>query len=361
MIGQISSADQKHSAKHPVTADLDNTQGPPELAQERPDQRIRARAQVPAELAGMRFDRIAAEMFDAHSRAELARWIRSGELAVDGEPAPPKRRLNGGEWLDLNGTPRHLPDWQAAQPIEFTLVHTDADCAVIDKPAGLVVHPGAGQSDGTLVNGLLHRFAAPAAVGEDPRTLPRAGIVHRLDKDTSGLMVVARSSAAFAVLTAAIAERSVQREYLAIVEGVPTGGFDVDAPIGRDPRHRTRQAVVAAGKPAFTSVRVLERFATHALVSARLETGRTHQIRVHMAHKGFPLVGDTRYGARRRLPTRADTELVNSLQQFSRQALHAWRLGFAHPATGAALSYTAELPADMQSLVALLRDHAAAS
>jgi len=221
------------------------------------------------------------------------------------------------------------------------------------------VHPGAGQSDGTLVNGLLHRFAAPLATGEDPRTLPRAGVVHRLDKDTSGLMVVARSSAAFAALSAAIAQRTVKREYLAIVEGVPTGGFDVDAAIGRDPRQRTRQAVVALGKPAFTSVRLLERFAAHALVSARLETGRTHQIRVHLAHKGFPLVGDTRYGARRRLPSQAETELVSCLQQFSRQALHAWRLGFTHPASGTAVSYSAELPADMQTLVALLRAHAA--
>ncbi len=320
-----------------------------------------ARARVPAELAGMRFDRIAAELFDVHSRAELARWIRSGELAVDGELAPPKRRLNGGEWLELDGTPRDLPDWQAAQSIEFGLVHADAHCAVINKPAGLVVHPGAGQSDGTLVNGLLHRFGAARAAGDDPRTLPRAGVVHRLDKDTSGLMVVARSSTAFATLSAAIAQRTVRREYLAVVEGVPTGGFDVAAPIGRDPRMRTRQAVVAAGKPAFTSVRVVERFATHALVSARLETGRTHQIRVHMAHKGFPLVGDTRYGARRRLPTQAEPALVSCLQRFSRQALHASRLGFAHPDSGAEVSYAAEPPTDMQTLLGLLRAHAAAT
>lgn len=320
--------------------------------------RILARAQVPAELAGMRFDRIAAEMFDEHSRAELARWIRSGELAVDGALAPPKRRLNGGEWLELNGTPRDLPDWQAAQPVEFEVLHADAHCAVIEKPAGLVVHPGAGQSDGTLVNGLLHRFTAESP-GEDPRTLPRAGVVHRLDKDTSGLMVVARSTAAFAALTDAIAQRTVQREYLAIVEGVPTGGFDIDAPIGRDPRHRTRQAVVATGKPAFTSVRLVERFATHALVSARLETGRTHQIRVHMTHKGFPLVGDIRYGARRRLPTQAEPELLSGLQQFSRQALHAWRLGFVHPDSGERVEFSAELPADMHALAALLRAHAA--
>ena len=174
-------------------------------------------------------------------------------------------------------------------------------------------------------------------------------------------MVVARNTAAFVRLTDAIAARTVHREYLAIVEGVPTGGFDVEAPIGRDPRHRTRQAVVDGGKYAFTSVRVVERFATHALVSARLETGRTHQIRVHMAHKGFPLVGDIRYGARRRLPTQADAELLTCLQQFSRQALHACRLGFDHPGSDEPLSFEAALPADMQGLVELLRAHAAAT
>lgn len=312
---------------------------------------------MPAELAGQRLDRIAAEMFADHSRAELTRWIRAGEVLVDGEIAPAKRKLNGGEILTVAGTPRELPDWQAAQPVEFEVVYADDELAVINKPPGLVVHPGAGQSDGTLVNGLLHRFAAGSGVGgEDPRSLPRAGIVHRLDKDTSGLMVVARKSTATLALTEAIAAREVSREYLAIVEGVPTGGFDVEEPIGRDPKHRTRQAVVENGKYALTHVRVVERFAAHALVSARLATGRTHQIRVHLAHRGFPLVGDVRYGAKRRLPTQADDALVVALQRFSRQALHAWRLGFVHPELGEEQHYEADLPVDMAQLLDLLRE-----
>ncbi len=317
---------------------------------------IRLEAQVPRALAGLRLDRVAAELFAEHSRAELTRWIRAGELLVDGETAPAKRKLNGGEQLRLLGTPRVLPDWQAAQPLEFEVLYIDADCAVINKPPGLVVHPGAGRSDGTLVNGLLHRFAQEP--GEDPRQLPRAGVVHRLDKDTSGLMVVGRNSQAIIKLTEAIAARVVRREYLAIVEGVPTGGFDIDAPIGRDPRHRTRQAVVEDGKNALTHVRIVERFAAHALVIARLETGRTHQIRVHLSHRGFPLVGDVRYGAKRRLPTRASDALVRCLQRFPRQALHATRLGFAHPGLdrGEPLEFESRVPEDMQQLLGLLRE-----
>ena len=308
---------------------------------------------VPLDLAGQRLDRVAAEMFDEFSRAEITRWIRAGELRVDGELIPAKRKLNGGERIQVAGTPRILPDWQISQPIEFEVLYEDAAIAVINKPAGLVVHPGAGQKDGTLVNGLLHRFAS--ANGEDPRNLARAGIVHRLDKDTSGLMVVARSASAALSLTEAIAARRVSREYLAVVEGVPTGGFEVEAPIGRDPQHRTRQAVVENGKYALTHVRVVERFAAHALISAKLATGRTHQIRVHLAHRGFPLVGDVRYGAKRRLPRQPSAELVTCLQRFSRQALHAWRLGFDHPEENLARDFEAPMPADMAELVRLLR------
>jgi len=325
---------------------------------------IEREAKVPLELAGLRLDRIAAELFADYSRAELTRWIRAGELLVDGKKALAKRKLNGGEQLKLSGSPRVLPDWQAAQAVDFEVVYADAAVAVINKPAGLVVHPGAGQTDGTLVNGLLHRFAHEP--GEDPRHLPRAGVVHRLDKDTSGLMVVGRTSQAVLALTEAIGAREVRREYLAVVEGVPTGGFDIDAPIGRDPYHRTRQAVVDDGKYALTHVRIVERFAAHALVSVRLETGRTHQIRVHLAHLGFPLVGDVRYGAKRRLPTQAGEALVSCLQQFSRQALHATRLGFVHPDQLAQeqpdnrdvepMLFDASVPDDMQQLLALLRE-----
>jgi len=338
------------------------TDSEPDSRPTSPETRVEREAQVPVELAGQRLDRIAAELFSEHSRAELSRWIRAGELQVDGGLVPAKRKLNGGELLRLSGTPRQLPDWQTAQGLEFEVLHADAAVAVINKPAGLVVHPGAGQANGTLVNGLLHRFAPDGAYpeGEDPRQLPRAGVVHRLDKDTSGLMVIARNNQAMLELTAAIAAREVKREYLAIVEGVPTGGFDVEAPIGRDPRHRTRQAVVSSGKYALTRVRVVERFAAHALVSARLETGRTHQIRVHLAHRGFPLVGDVRYGAKRRLPTQASDALVGCLQRFPRQALHAARLGFVHPglavqSPGQVQEFEAPMPEDLQRLLALLQ------
>ena len=190
---------------------------------------IEREAQVPPALAGLRLDRIAAELFEEHSRAELTRWIRAGELLVDGETAPAKRKLNGGEQLTLSGTPRELPDWQAAQALEFEVLYADADVAVINKPAGLVVHPGAGQSDGTLVNGLLHRFAQ--AEGEDPRHLARAGVVHRLDKDTSGLMVVGRNTQAILGLTEAMAAREVRREYLAMLRGYPRAGLMLMPPL----------------------------------------------------------------------------------------------------------------------------------
>ena len=321
--------------------------------------RVTGAAQVPVGLAGARLDRAAAELFNEHSRAELTRWIKAGELTVDGAPGVPKQRLTGGEQLRLDGVARVLPDWQVAQAIDFEVLYADADLAVINKPAGLVVHPGAGQPDGTLVNGLLQRFKpAAAAPGEDPRLLPRAGIVHRLDKDTSGLMLVGRSSRAVSALTEAIEQRAVRREYLAVVEGVPTGGFSVEAPIGRHPNQRTRQAVVADGKYALTHVRVIDRYAAHALVNAQLATGRTHQIRVHLAHRNLPLVGDTRYGARRRLPSRAPDSLIRQLQQFPRQALHAWKLALDHPETGEPLEFTADLPDDMAALTAGLDAHA---
>jgi 23S rRNA pseudouridine1911/1915/1917 synthase len=282
---------------------------------------------------------------------ELARWIRLGDLKVDGAVAVPKLRLIGGERLHLVGEPRKLPDWHLAQPIELELLFEDEHLMIINKAAGLVVHPGTGQPDRTLMNALLH--LRPELVA-----LPRAGIVHRLDKDTSGLMVVAKTQPAYKGLVEALKQRCVERAYLAVVEGRLTGGFDIEQPLGRDPRVRTRQAVRADGRYALTYVRVQQRFIGHSLIEARLATGRTHQIRVHLAHAGYPLVGDMRYGARRLLPKGGAVELIECLQQFPRQALHAQRLGLTHPLTSEALLFETPPPSDFAGLCTLLSEHA---
>jgi 23S rRNA pseudouridine1911/1915/1917 synthase len=310
--------------------------------------RVIRSAKVPPELGGERVDKAAAVLFDEFSRATLAVWIGSGALTVNGRQVKPKLRLTGGERLEVDAVLLPKEDWATAQALEFRVLHEDEDLLVIGKPAGLVVHPGAGNRDGTLVNGLLaHR--------PDLDRLPRAGIVHRLDKDTSGLMVVAGSPTAHRQLVRALEARLIERRYLAVTEGRMVGGRVVDAPIGRDPQQRTRQKVRPDGKPARTSVRVRERFRVHTLVEAQLATGRTHQIRVHLASIGFPLVGDRRYGARGRVPPAASAELVDRLQSFPRQALHAWRLDFAHPVSNLPLSFTDPMPEDMTELVEALR------
>jgi 23S rRNA pseudouridine1911/1915/1917 synthase len=236
------------------------------------------------------------------------------------------------------------------------ILHADDDVLVIDKPAGLVVHPGAGNPRGTLVNALLHHD--PRLVG-----LPRAGIVHRLDKDTSGLMVVARSLRAHAALVEQLSEREVHRQYVAVVVGPMIAGGTVRAPIGRHATDRVRQAVVAegAGKDAVTHYRVRERFRAHTLVECRLETGRTHQIRVHMAYAKHPLVGDPLYGGSFKLPKAATPELSDALRNFGRQALHAERLVFRHPVSGEEVAVQSPLPDDLQRLLAVLRDDTAAA
>lgn len=311
---------------------------------------LTASARLPAELAGQRLDQAAAAVFPAFSRTRLSAWIRAGALTVDGGQARPRDIVLGGEELRLEA-PAAADPMGAAQAVDFIRVFEDEHLLVVNKPPGLVVHPGAGHGDHTLLNGLLH-------FDPDLAALPRAGIVHRLDKDTSGLLVIARSLEAHTALVRALKRREVKRLYWGVAEGVMSGGASVRAPLGRHPRARTRMAVRADGRAAATHLRVLERFRAHCLVEATLETGRTHQIRVHLNHQGHPLVGDRSYGFRGRIPAGADASLRERLRTFPRQALHARELALVHPLTGESMHWTAPLPEDIQGLLAALRSDA---
>ncbi len=305
-------------------------------------------AAVPRELAGMRVDQAASRLFCAYSRTTLKGWIEAGRLLVDRRPVRPRDHLRGGEKIELQ--PSVEPRIEARpESIGLALVHEDSDLIVIDKPAGLVVHPGAGNQAGTLLNALLH-------YDPDLAALPRAGIVHRLDKDTSGLMVVARTPAAHRQLVREIAAHRVLREYDAVLCGVLVAGGRIEAPLGRDPRRPTRMAVVARGREAVTHYRVVRRFRGHTHARLRLETGRTHQIRVHLAHLGHPLVGDRLYGGRLAIPAAIGPGLASCLREFKRQALHASRLCLAHPRSGQALEWTSPLPPDLSLLLSRLSE-----
>ncbi|MBZ9558953.1 MULTISPECIES: 23S rRNA pseudouridine(1911/1915/1917) synthase RluD [unclassified Modicisalibacter] len=304
-------------------------------------------ARIPETMAGLRLDQAAAELLADYSRERLKTWIKDGALTVDGARAKPKDKVFGGERLVLDAVLEDEVRW-TPQAIELDIVHEDDAVLVLDKPAGLVVHPAAGNPDGTLLNALLHHCPGLAAI-------PRAGIVHRLDKDTTGLMVVAKTLAAQTALVEQLQARTVSREYDAVVTGVPIAGGTVDEPIGRHPRDRKRQAVNASGKPAVTHYRVVERFRGHAHVRCRLETGRTHQIRVHMAYRRYPLIGDALYGGRLKLPAGAGDDLKDLLRHFPRQALHARKLAFVHPVSGETLTLRAPLPDDMMVLLDGLR------
>ncbi|MDR5860848.1 23S rRNA pseudouridine(1911/1915/1917) synthase RluD [Halomonas eurihalina] len=311
-------------------------------------QTLDAHQRIPDSMAGLRLDQAAAELFSDYSRERLKAWIKAGSLTVDGSPARPRDKVHGGEMLTLVA---ELEDDARFEPedIPLEVVFEDDDVLVIDKPPGLVVHPAAGNPDGTLLNGLLHHCPALGVV-------PRAGIVHRLDKDTSGLMVVAKTLVAQAALVEQLQARTVSREYDAVAVGTMTAGGTLDAPIGRHPRDRKRQAVNDSGKPAVTHYRVIERFRAHTHVRCRLETGRTHQIRVHMAHLRYPLVGDPVYGGRLKLPAGAGDALKEVLREFPRQALHARKLAFVHPTSGATMTFRAPLPDDLLMLLDFLRD-----
>ena len=313
--------------------------------------RIEQKSQIPLEQGGQRVDKVAASLFTDFSRAELSGWIQQGALTVDGEVVKPKHKVLGGEWLHLQALQSSDEMWEQAEEMALNVIYEDDDVLLIDKPSGLVVHPGAGNRSGTMVNGLLNYRPALNA-------LPRAGIVHRLDKDTSGIMVVAASQLALRVLVESIQQRQVQRSYVALCEGVMIAGQDVDRPIGRDPKHRTRQAVRDDGKPALSHIRVRERYRAHSMVDVQLATGRTHQIRVHMQSIGFPLVGDGQYGWRRIVPRGAGATMVATVHGFSRQALHAAKLRFQHPRSSESMSFSAALPDDIVQLARVLADDA---
>ncbi len=308
---------------------------------------IQRAAEVPFELGGQRLDQIAAQLFPEHSRSRLAGWIKDGRLTVDGAVLRPRDIVHSGAQLVLEAEQEAQGEW-LAQDIELEIVYEDEHILVIDKPAGLVVHPAAGHQDGTLLNALLYHVP-------DIANVPRAGIVHRLDKDTTGLMVVAKTLEAHTKLVAQLQARSVSRIYEAIVIGVITSGGTIDAPIGRHGVQRQKMAVVDAGKVAVSHYRVLERFRAHTHTRVKLETGRTHQIRVHMSHIGYPLVGDPVYGGRFRIPPVASQTLVQTLREFPRQALHARFLELDHPATGVRMKWESPLPEDFLWPLSLLR------
>jgi 23S rRNA pseudouridine1911/1915/1917 synthase len=293
-------------------------------------------AVVPTEMGGLRLDQALARLFHQYSRNRLQEWLRSGHITVDGKSAPARMPVTGGEKISV-APPRAAGEAPRAQRMRLKIAHEDAALIVIDKPAGLVVHPGAGQPDRTLMNALLAHAPELAAV-------PRAGIVHRLDKDTSGLLVVAKTVAAQTSLVKQLADRTMRRVYIALVQGDPPASGAIDAPVGRDAKVRTRMAVTHRGKPARTTYRVLERFGRATLVECRLDTGRTHQIRVHFQHIRHPLVGDTVY----RRGTRHGIA-------FARQALHAAELTLQHPASGETMTWRSAPPRDFKRLLDDLR------
>ncbi len=301
---------------------------------------------IPERFAGQRIDTALSDMLPDYSRSKISSWVRSGMATIKGKPFKPKDKADGDEVVTLSIIKEPSVEW-SAENIKLDVVYQDEDIIVVNKPAGLVTHPGSGNWTGTLANALLHYDSGL-------QNLDRAGIVHRLDKNTSGLMVVARSEVAQKYLSEQIQEHQVSREYSAIVYGHMISGGTIDEPIGRDPKDRIKQAVVDNGKIALTHYRVIDRFSHHTHVKAVLETGRTHQIRVHMSHIGHPLVADPMYGGRLRFPKKADEKLKDALKGFNRQALHSRKLALKHPVSGEIMSWEAPLPKDLQQLLEVL-------
>ena len=298
-------------------------------------------------MTGERLDASLAEMLPDFSRSKITAWIKSGDALMNGKNFKPKDKVSGNEIVDLTLNQKQSNDW-AAEEIPLDIVYEDKDIIVINKQFGLVTHPGAGNWSGTLANALLYYDPALAS-------LDRAGIVHRLDKNTSGLMVIARNEKSQKYLVEQLQNHSVDREYSAIVYGHMIAGGTVDQPIGRDPKDRVKQAVSMSGKDATTHYRAIERFKSHTHVKAILETGRTHQIRVHLSHVGHSLIGDPMYGGRVRFPKKASVELKDALLNFKRQALHSKKLTLTHPISGELMSWKAPLPDDMLGLLEVLK------
>jgi len=310
-------------------------------------QKISLSASVTDELSDKRLDQVASVLFSQYSRTRLQSWIKNGELTVDDKILRSKDKVQAGQVILVNATLKSEGNGQA-QDIKLDIVYEDQDIIVINKPVGLVTHPAIGNRDNTLLNALLYH--AP-----ELKNVPRAGIVHRLDKDTSGLLVVARNLEAHTHLTRELKNHEIEREYEAIVDGAMIAGGTIDKPIGRHPYKRTLMAVTENGREAVTHYRVLERFPAHTHLKVQLETGRTHQIRVHLAHIGYPIVGDKTYGGRFKLPPGATEKLKEALRNFPRQALHARSLTLEHPRTGNEVTFAAPLPKDMRDLLKLLR------
>lgn len=305
---------------------------------------------VPDELGGQRLDQAIAKLLPDYSRTQIQDWIKSGNLKVDNAIVKARMIVMGGETITIDAERKAQPQWEA-QAIDLNIVYEDEALLVINKPAGMVVHPAAGNASSTLLNALLHYCP-------DLKTLPRAGIIHRLDKDTTGLLVIAKTPKALMHLTKQLKARTITRLYQTIVSGMIISGGTVDAPIARHPINRKRMAVIDTGKHAVTHYRVVDHYRAHTRLKVQLETGRTHQIRVHMAYIHHPLLGDPVYSGRLQLPKGATPELVNQLRQFRRQALHASELGLVHPVTNKPMSWQAPLPDDMKTLIDVLKKDA---
>ena len=305
---------------------------------------------IPPEFRGKRIDQALKLLLPQHSRARIQSWIQAGHIRINGQPVRQSQHLVGNETVDVDAYYEHRDETWEKNPIPLNVVYEDDQIIILNKPAGLVVHPGAGNSQHTLANALLYRYP-------ELEQVPRAGIVQRLDKDTTGLMVIARTPVAHTFLVDQLQKRHIKREYQAIVNGTLTAGGTIDAPIGRHKVQRKRMAVNDSGKSAVTHYRIIKKFPAHTLVRVQLESGRTHQIRVHMAHIGHPVVGDPQYGGRPRLPKNSTESLRKCLQTFPRQALHASKLELRHPQTGDSMNWEIPLPEDMQTLIMELEKH----
>lgn len=309
--------------------------------------KIELSAEVPESLAGKRLDQVAAQLFPDYSRSRLQSWIKEGVLRVNGEQLRSRDPLSQGDSLAISVELAPQEEWQAEE-LALDVVFEDEHMLVVNKAAGVVVHPAAGNRAGTLLNGLLHLYP-------ELEEVPRAGIVHRLDKDTTGLLMVAKNLVSHTKLVHLLQKREISREYKAVVRGSLTGGGTIDKPLGRHPINRKKRAIVNEGQEAVTHYKIAERFRAHTLVDVKLETGRTHQIRVHMASINCALIGDPMYGGRLQIPGASHENLINTLRGFRRQALHAEKLGLIHPISGEEMAWSAPLPADFEDLLFALR------